>query len=270
MVDECMLKALDIQVEMLVKGKWNPGSLTNVWYEPESRDKISSPLVLLSIRDSLNLQILNKEHNGVIEGENRIIVEAARSMLHAKHLPEKLWAEAVNTIAYDLNITGPTPVAGKSPYEIWFKRQPSVDLQNFLALNTLFKSQSRKEGSLVPDKNDFVLSRDVVSKDEIMSEETTIEIFQTESTEEVCEEDASCIDAREETDIKNIVDLNTSLKTKVYNLRNRLQMQKSSRFDAFVMLAERKEPFTFQEAINSPSRKEWRCYAEELNSLKGN
>ncbi|GBN14166.1 hypothetical protein AVEN_137132-1 [Araneus ventricosus] len=26
----------DIQVEMLVKGKWNPGPLTNVWYVTES------------------------------------------------------------------------------------------------------------------------------------------------------------------------------------------------------------------------------------------
>ncbi|GBM40419.1 hypothetical protein AVEN_122634-1 [Araneus ventricosus] len=32
----------DIQVEMLVKGKWNPGSLTNVWYVPESRQNLFS------------------------------------------------------------------------------------------------------------------------------------------------------------------------------------------------------------------------------------
>ncbi|GBN37520.1 Retrovirus-related Pol polyprotein from transposon TNT 1-94 [Araneus ventricosus] len=67
------------------------------------------------------------EQNGVIERENKILVEAARSMLHAKDLPDKLWAEAVNMAAYVLNRTEPTPEAGKSPYEIWFKRKPSVD-----------------------------------------------------------------------------------------------------------------------------------------------
>ncbi|GBM79238.1 hypothetical protein AVEN_250873-1 [Araneus ventricosus] len=61
------------------------------------------------------------------ERENRILVEAARSMLHAKTLPDKLWAEAVNTAAYVLNRTGPTPEAGKSPYEIRFKSKHSAD-----------------------------------------------------------------------------------------------------------------------------------------------
>ncbi|GBM81734.1 hypothetical protein AVEN_113952-1 [Araneus ventricosus] len=90
------------------------------------------------------------EQNGVIKRENRILVETARSRLHAKNLPEKLSAEAVNTAAYDLNRTGTTPEAGKSLYEIWFKRKPFVDhLKIFLALNALFTSQSRKEGSLI-------------------------------------------------------------------------------------------------------------------------
>ncbi|GBL76265.1 hypothetical protein AVEN_234520-1 [Araneus ventricosus] len=52
------------------------------------------------------------EQNRVIERENIILVEAARSMLHAKNLPEKLWAEAVNTAAYVLNRTGPPQKQG--------------------------------------------------------------------------------------------------------------------------------------------------------------
>ncbi|GBN71094.1 Retrovirus-related Pol polyprotein from transposon TNT 1-94 [Araneus ventricosus] len=72
------------------------------------------------------------EQNGVIKRENRILVETARSMLHAKDVPEKLWAEAVNAAAYVLNRTGPTLEAGNSPSEIWFKTKPSVDhLKNF-------------------------------------------------------------------------------------------------------------------------------------------
>ncbi|GBN35500.1 Retrovirus-related Pol polyprotein from transposon TNT 1-94 [Araneus ventricosus] len=46
------------------------------------------------------------EQNGATERENRTIVEAARSILHHKGLPLKLWAEAVNTTVYVLNRTG--------------------------------------------------------------------------------------------------------------------------------------------------------------------
>src|SRR5437870_13732898 len=45
------------------------------------------------------------EQNGAAERENRTLVESARSMIHAKGLPIKLWAEAVNTAAYVLNRT---------------------------------------------------------------------------------------------------------------------------------------------------------------------
>ncbi|GBN07657.1 Retrovirus-related Pol polyprotein from transposon TNT 1-94 [Araneus ventricosus] len=70
-------------------------------------------------KESLSHRILmpyTPEQNGVIERENIILVEAARSMLYARNLPKKLWAEAQNTAEYVLNRTGPIPEAGKSPY----------------------------------------------------------------------------------------------------------------------------------------------------------
>ncbi|GBM13297.1 Retrovirus-related Pol polyprotein from transposon TNT 1-94 [Araneus ventricosus] len=59
------------------------------------------------------------EQNGAAERENRIIVEAARSIFHHKCLPLKLWAEAVNTGVYALNRTGPTREKGKTHIELW-------------------------------------------------------------------------------------------------------------------------------------------------------
>jgi len=44
------------------------------------------------------------EQNGAAERENRTLVEAARSMLAANELPKKLWAEAVLTASYVLNM----------------------------------------------------------------------------------------------------------------------------------------------------------------------
>ena len=58
------------------------------------------------------------EKNNVAEHENHFVVETVRSMLHAKDLPIKLWAEAVNTAEYILNRAGPSPKEGKTPYEL--------------------------------------------------------------------------------------------------------------------------------------------------------
>ncbi|GFW74967.1 retrovirus-related Pol polyprotein from transposon TNT 1-94 [Trichonephila clavipes] len=63
------------------------------------------------------------QQNGAAERENRTIVESARSIIYAKNLPMKLWAEAANTSVYVLNRTGPTPVKDKSPYELWFYKE---------------------------------------------------------------------------------------------------------------------------------------------------
>ncbi|GBN38378.1 hypothetical protein AVEN_138346-1 [Araneus ventricosus] len=159
----------DIQVEMLIKGKWNPGSLTNVWY----------------------------------------ISESGQRFLKSKGIDVKLDSEFCDACK-----TGPTPEEGKSPYEIWVLKKSSVDhlkifgtecfIQNPKQIRRKFNKKAIKGYSVgycgekdsyhnwVLDRNGM-LSRDVVFKDEITSEKTSIEIVQTRSTEEVCEEDASCI-----------------------------------------------------------------------------
>jgi transposase InsO family protein len=62
------------------------------------------------------------EQNGAAEQENRTIVESACSTLHASGLLKELWVEACNTAVYILNHTGPTPVEGKTPLELWTGR----------------------------------------------------------------------------------------------------------------------------------------------------
>lgn len=67
------------------------------------------------------------EQNGCSERENRTLVEAARSMLHARgEMPQVLWAELINTAAYVLNRTGPTRVDAKVPFELWHNRKPKI------------------------------------------------------------------------------------------------------------------------------------------------
>ena len=67
------------------------------------------------------------QQNGSAERENRTIVEAARSLLHALvEFPKILWAEMVNTSTYVLNRTGRSTVDQKSPHELWFGRKPAI------------------------------------------------------------------------------------------------------------------------------------------------
>lgn len=68
------------------------------------------------------------EQNGSAERENRTVVEAARTLLHAKKFKLHFWAEAVNTAIYVLNHTGTSSVKDKTPYEIWHNQKSSVHI----------------------------------------------------------------------------------------------------------------------------------------------
>lgn len=66
------------------------------------------------------------QQNGSAEREIRTVTELARTMLHAKKMDYSFWAEAVHTACFVLNRSGPSRLSGKSPFEIWFKKRPSV------------------------------------------------------------------------------------------------------------------------------------------------
>lgn len=59
-----------------------------------------------------------QQQNGSAKRNNRTIAEASQTMIHAKNLNPKLWAEAVNTAVYLLNLSGTKTVQKKTPYEL--------------------------------------------------------------------------------------------------------------------------------------------------------
>ncbi|UYV62737.1 hypothetical protein LAZ67_2001760 [Cordylochernes scorpioides] len=101
-------------------------ALLDVLYIPELETN------LFSISTATNHGIVHEltapytpEQNGISERDNRTIVESARCLLHGRKMSLELWAEAVNTAVYLLNRC--TKVLGNStPYEIWYKRKPSI------------------------------------------------------------------------------------------------------------------------------------------------
>ena len=58
------------------------------------------------------------QHNDVVERKNRSLEELVRTMLNESKLPKYFWADAVNTVAYVLNITLIRPILKKTPYEL--------------------------------------------------------------------------------------------------------------------------------------------------------
>ena len=66
------------------------------------------------------------EQNGVVERDNRTVLECSGSLLHSKSLPKKYWAEAVNTAVYLLNRTTNKRLKGLTPHELWYGTKPDV------------------------------------------------------------------------------------------------------------------------------------------------
>lgn len=62
--------------------------------------------------------VYTPQQNGVAERENRTLVEVTRTMIHAKGLPLRLWAEGVNAAAYVINRTRSSPQHPRTPYEL--------------------------------------------------------------------------------------------------------------------------------------------------------
>nr|GEV48340.1 hypothetical protein [Tanacetum cinerariifolium] len=66
------------------------------------------------------------EQNGVVERQNRTLVEAARMMLSASQLPLFFWTEAIATACYTQNRSIIIPTHDKTPYHIINDRKPSI------------------------------------------------------------------------------------------------------------------------------------------------
>ena len=136
-------------------------------------------------------------------------------MLHASELPKELWAEARNTAVYILNHTGPTPVEGKTPLELWtgscetlghlrvfgtecyvhIPTQKRHKWDQKSRLGPLVGYMGEKDGYRIwiPNERKIVLSRDVLfkpgavcnSRNDITRTESTCPTLHVVPTEEI-------------------------------------------------------------------------------------
>nr|GFC01777.1 putative ribonuclease H-like domain-containing protein [Tanacetum cinerariifolium]GFC01785.1 putative ribonuclease H-like domain-containing protein [Tanacetum cinerariifolium] len=66
------------------------------------------------------------EQNGVVETQNRTLIEAARTMLSAAKVPLFFWAEAIATACFTQNCSLVIPRHEKTPYHIINDQKPLV------------------------------------------------------------------------------------------------------------------------------------------------
>lgn len=237
------------------------------------------------------------QQNGVAERENRIIVEAARSMLYSKsELPLSLWAEATNTAAFVINRTGPSKQPGQTPYELWYGKQANVD--NFKIFGTECfvhvpyekrKKLDRKavKGYLVgyienckgyrvyaPSLRDVVLSRDVLFKPERLVP-NNINVDTPQKGDEI-EENVVAINDLAETNPEVVNNIEESLQISNDNsngiqLRDRRTIKRTNFYGCPISFHAEKLPSDYNEAINCSEKVFWMdAMKEEMNALREN
>ena len=206
------------------------------------------------------------QQNGRVEREMRTVVESARSVIHAKDLDVKLWAEAVNYVVFTLNQTGTSTVDSKSPAELWFGRKMNVSkLKTFGCICYVYIEDDKRgkiakksvEGIFVgydldsPGFRAFVVSKnDVVSSSNVTFDESNETESFSELNIQTCVEnqddkEESNESAQEESSSSSSSESQSENETenepRIYNLRNRRNINPPERYSenkiysAFVM-----------------------------------
>ncbi|GJZ85182.1 retrovirus-related pol polyprotein from transposon TNT 1-94 [Tanacetum coccineum] len=67
------------------------------------------------------------QSNGVVERKNRTLQDMTRTMLNEQSIPQKFWCNAVYTATYILNRILIRPFLGKTPYELFKGKNPSLE-----------------------------------------------------------------------------------------------------------------------------------------------
>jgi hypothetical protein len=68
----------------------------------------------------------NQQQNGIVERRNQTVVEMARTLLKQREMSAVFWGEAVVTTVYILNRSPTKALNGRTSYEAWHGRKPTI------------------------------------------------------------------------------------------------------------------------------------------------
>lgn len=84
------------------------------------------------------------QQNGLIERDNRTVIEAMRTMLFHRNLPDRLWNEAAGAAVYLLNRVCNKNTANATPFERYFERKPRLTHLRAYGCLGMMKMQEKK------------------------------------------------------------------------------------------------------------------------------
>jgi hypothetical protein len=90
------------------------------------------------------------QQNGVAERTNRILDEGVASLLSDSHFPARFWGEALSCFLHTLNLSPSTAVSGKTPFEAFYGRKPSVSHLRVFGCRAYAHVQKDKRRSFEP------------------------------------------------------------------------------------------------------------------------
>jgi hypothetical protein len=96
------------------------------------------------------------QQNRVAERKNRFLKEMASCMLHAKSLPQRLWAEALNCATYIQNRSPHRSIKDKTPYEAWSSLKPEVTHFPVFGSHAWARIPSEKRKALDPQRTECI------------------------------------------------------------------------------------------------------------------
>lgn len=82
--------------------------------------------------------------NGLIERDNRTLMNGVRAMLLHRNVPELFWGEAMKTLVYVLNRSVNSSTKNKTPYELYFGKVPKVNHLKIFGCICYVKTQTKK------------------------------------------------------------------------------------------------------------------------------
>lgn len=230
------------------------------------------------------------EQNGLIERENRTIVELARSLLQDKNLPKFLWAEAMHTAMYVLNMIPTKQNNNLSPFELWYNKKPVYEhlrvfgsvvfakvpdatrkkwdakAKKYIFIGYTYTAENYKIYD--PRSNSIYISRDVKFIGDNNNAEEAIKQVQTESITDL----NKMVEDQEEDEINEDT---TNVNQSEVPEENENEETSEKQIDiinlALQAIEKSNEPSTYEEAMASADRSLWlEAMKEELRSFKKN
>ena len=240
------------------------------------------------------------EQNGVVERDNRTIVEMARTLKYSNpdvEYPASMWAELCQTAVYILNRTAKSSEENKTPWEVWTGKKPRIKHLRVIGSTCYVhvpKSKRSKmdkkavQGHLVgydgderyriyiKEQHKVTLSRDVVFQEKLKNCKRYVELpisdLQSpseDSNRETGHDTTACEGESEAEQDEPTVSVRREL-------RDRSLLSKPTRYDDYVTtaeayLTEMNEPECYDEAVNSKDHQHWvMAMNSEMDSLAKN